>query len=168
MLHCEIRIESRWAELRRIVALTDQFGIESRLPKAIVNDIHVVLDEALSNIVAYGYQASARGTIVVRLARENGEVRIEVEDEGRAFDPLRAPSPDLSANLPRRQIGGLGIHFIKSLMDAVSYDRHDGRNVLCMIKRVPAPPEEPRQGESPQSDRVGGTRGEGQARAEPC
>jgi serine/threonine-protein kinase RsbW/sigma-B regulation protein RsbU (phosphoserine phosphatase) len=128
------------------VALTDQFGIENRLPEAIVNDIHVVLDEALSNIVAYGYQASARGAIVVRLACRNSEVCIEVEDEGRAFDPLRAPPPDLSTDLPLRQIGGLGIHFIKSLMDVVSYDRHDGRNVLCMIKRVPALPEEPGRG----------------------
>jgi serine/threonine-protein kinase RsbW len=154
MLHCETRIESHRAELRRIVALTEQFGTQNRLPDAIIHDIHVVLDEALSNIVAYGYEATASGTIIVRLGYQNGEVHIEIEDQGRAFDPLQAPLPDFSADLGGRQVGGLGIHFIKSLMDAVSYDRHGGRNLLRMSKRVSALPDAPRPGGPPQSDRV--------------
>jgi serine/threonine-protein kinase RsbW len=146
MLHCETRIQSRRAELRKIVALVEQFAAENRLPQAVVNDIDVALDEALSNIMAYGYEEPGSGTIVVRLAYQNGEVRVEVEDAGRAFDPLHAAPPDLTADLAERQVGGLGIHFIRSLMDTVSYDRIDGRNQLRMIKQVPARAEQPQPG----------------------
>jgi anti-anti-sigma factor len=143
MLHCETRIQSQRAELRKIVALVEQFAAENRLPDGIVNDIDVALDEALSNIVTYGYEQPGSGTIVVRLAYQNGEVRVEVEDAGRAFDPLQAPLPDLTGDLTERRVGGLGIHFIRSLMDTVSYDRIDGRNRLCIVKQVPARPEQP-------------------------
>ena len=156
MLHCETRIQSRRAELRRIVALVEQFAAENRLPDGVVNDIDVALDEALSNIVAYGYEAPGSGTIMVRLAYQNGEVCVEVEDAGRAFDPLQAPLPDLTGDLTERRVGGLGIHFIRSLMDTVSSDRHDGRNRLCMVKQVPARPEQPEPStpEQPSSDGV--------------
>jgi serine/threonine-protein kinase RsbW len=146
MQHCETRIQSRRAELRKIVALVEQFAAENRLPQAVVNDIDVALEEALSNIMAYGYEEPGTGIIVVRLAYQNGEVRVEVEDAGRAFDPLRAALPDLTADLAERQVGGLGIHFIRSLMDTVSYDRIDGHNRLRMIKQVPARAEQPQPG----------------------
>src|SRR3954463_2219950 len=114
MLHCETRIRSQRAELRKVAALVEQFAAENRLSDAVANDVNVALDEALSNIVAYGYETPENGTIVVRLAFRNGEVCVEVEDSGRAFDPLQAPPPDLGADLAERQVGGLGIHFIKS------------------------------------------------------
>jgi serine/threonine-protein kinase RsbW/sigma-B regulation protein RsbU (phosphoserine phosphatase) len=152
MLQHETRIASCRTEFRQVVALLDAFGRAHRLPAAVVNDIHVVLDEALSNIVAYGYETEGRGVITVRLARRNDDVRIEVEDDGKAFDPLQAPPPDLAADLSDRQVGGLGIHFIRELMDAVSYRRHEGKNRLCMIKRVHAEARSPRLTTPPGSD----------------
>jgi serine/threonine-protein kinase RsbW len=120
------------------MTLTQQFAADNGLPAGVVNDIEVALDEALSNIMAHGYETPASGTIVVRLAYRDGVVCIEVEDDGRAFDPLRAPPPDLGTDLAQRRVGGLGIHLIRCLMDAVCYDRRDGKNLLRLSKRVPA------------------------------
>src|SRR5581483_1127751 len=117
-------------------------------------DIQVALDEALSNIVAHGYAGATIGTIVVRLACRDGEVCIEAEDEGAAFDPLQAPLPDLTADLAERQIGGLGIHFIRSLMDTVCYNHRDGKNLLRMIKRVPVRSDAPQPAAPARSDGV--------------
>jgi serine/threonine-protein kinase RsbW/sigma-B regulation protein RsbU (phosphoserine phosphatase) len=136
MPHREVRIANRQAEVRNAVALVEQFAADNCVPRAIVHDISVALDEALSNIIAYGYQAEAQGEITVRPTCTGDEMRIEIEDGGRAFNPLQAPPPDLAADLAERQVGGLGIHFIRSLMDAVAYDRHDGRNRLKMVKRI--------------------------------
>jgi len=141
MPHREVRIENRQAEIRNVVALVEQFAADNRVPRAIVHDVSVALDEALSNIIAYGYEPEAKSEIVVRLDCASNEMRIEIEDGGRAFDPLQAPPPDLTADLAERQVGGLGIHFIRSLMDGVAYDRHDGKNFLRMVKRVPNSPE---------------------------
>jgi serine/threonine-protein kinase RsbW len=136
----DMRIENCQAEIRSVLALVEQFGAEYELPREIVHDLNVALDEALSNIIAYGYEAGAKGEIAVRLSCASDEVKVEIEDGGKAFDPLQEPPPDLTASLQERKIGGLGIHFIRSLMDQVAYDRVDGKNRLRMVKKTP--PEE--------------------------
>ena len=70
------------------------------------------------------------------LALEGDELTIRVEDDGRAFDPLQAPPPDLDLPLEERPVGGLGIHIVRSVMDAVEYQRRGGRNVLTMRKTI--------------------------------
>jgi anti-sigma regulatory factor (Ser/Thr protein kinase) len=47
------------------------------------------------------------------------------------------PEPDLSADLEHRHIGGLGMHFVRSLLDSVAYKRSNGWNVLTLEKRLP-------------------------------
>jgi len=136
MRHREVRIENRQAEVRNAVALVEQFAGDNHVPRAVVHDISVALDEALSNIIAYGYEPETKCEIAIRLTCSPDEIKIEIEDRGRAFDPLQAPTPDLTTDLASRTVGGLGIHFIKALMDAVAYERHDGRNCLRMVKRI--------------------------------
>jgi anti-sigma regulatory factor (Ser/Thr protein kinase) len=65
------------------------------------------------------------------LEREaDGGVRVEFADRGSAFDPEAAPEPDLAAPLTERKIGGLGLHFVRSLSRIVEYRREDGWNRL--------------------------------------
>jgi anti-sigma regulatory factor (Ser/Thr protein kinase) len=132
----ELRLANDLAGLAGLADRIDRFGAEQRLPGNVVNALNVVLDEAVSNAINHGYDAGVRGEIAVRLRRGADRVEVEVEDDGRPFDPLRAPPPDLSLPLERRPIGGLGIHLIRNLMDEVSYARQGGRNVLKMAKRL--------------------------------
>ncbi len=60
----------------------------------------------------------------------------EIADDGRAFDPLQAPVPDIGASLQDRAIGGLGIYLVRKTMDGVTYRRQDGRNVVTLTKLV--------------------------------
>jgi anti-sigma regulatory factor (Ser/Thr protein kinase) len=101
-----------------------------------VNDLNVALDEALNNIIAYGYGPGERSDIIVRLTSAAGEIVVEIEDAGRPFNPLEAPAPDLSGSLRERNVGGLGIPFIKNLVDEVTYDRIAGYNRLRLRKRL--------------------------------
>jgi serine/threonine-protein kinase RsbW len=138
MDRAEARIANRIEDLPVVVELLDRFGEDNDIPLATIDDLNVALDEALSNIIAYAYPAEQHGEIVVRLALLPGQVVAEVEDTGRPFDPLAAPPPDLAAALEERQLGGVGIHFIKTLMDDVSYARIGDKNVLRLTKRLPA------------------------------
>ena len=138
MARRELRMESRLQAMPDVVALVEAFGADNALPQTVLNDVNVALDEALSNIIAYAYEADSIGEIVVRLDYARDEVRVEVEDGGRAFDPLQVPAPDLTAPLPERKVGGLGIHLMRNLMDGLAYDRSGGRNRLRMVKKVPA------------------------------
>ena len=132
----ELRLANELADLASLAGQIERFGAEQRLPSSVVNALNVVLDEAVSNAINHGYDAGVRGEIAVRLRRTGDRVVAEVEDDGRPFDPLQAPPPDLTLPLERRPVGGLGIHLIRKLMDEVSYARRDGRNVLKMAKQL--------------------------------
>jgi anti-sigma regulatory factor (Ser/Thr protein kinase) len=132
----ELRLANDLAGLARLAERVEGFGAAQGLPANVVNALNVVLDEAVSNAINHGYESGVRGEIAVRLRRAADGVLLEVEDDGKPFDPLQAPPPDLSLPLERRPIGGLGIHLIRNLMDEVSYARIGGRNVLKMVKRL--------------------------------
>jgi anti-sigma regulatory factor (Ser/Thr protein kinase) len=132
----ELRVANDLAGLARLAERVEGFGAAQRLPASVINALNVVVDEAVSNAINHGYDAGVRGEIAVRLRRAPDGVSVEVEDDGKPFDPLQAPPPDLSLPLERRPIGGLGIHLIRNLMDEVSYARVGGRNVLKMVKHL--------------------------------
>ncbi|MCK9298917.1 ATP-binding protein [Methanoculleus sp. YWC-01] len=101
--------------------------------------VQLAVDEACSNTILYGYGGEA-GTITIACTADDDAVRVTIIDDGVAFDPLTAPPPPLDVPAEERPIGGLGIHFIRTVMDSVTYARKDGKNVLSMEKKRPASP----------------------------
>lgn len=102
--------------------------------------VQLAVDEACSNTILYGYPGGEAGTIVITCTVDDETVRVTITDDGVAFDPLTAPAPHLDIPAEERPIGGLGIHFIRTVMDSVAYARKDGKNVLSMEKRRPGSP----------------------------
>jgi anti-sigma regulatory factor (Ser/Thr protein kinase) len=133
----ELQLASRRQDAIAAAAALEQFTAAHEAPAAVTHDLQVVLDEALANVITHGYGGDPGGEILVRLERLADSFVLEIEDAGTAFDPLQAPPPDLKAPLRRRQVGGLGMHFVRSLMDEVSYTRSGGRNRLRLVKHVP-------------------------------
>lgn len=108
------------------------------VPPAAIGHLNLALDEAMTNTIAYGWPEGGDHEIALVLSVGDGVVMAEISDDGRAFDPLQVPPPDLDADLESRPIGGLGVHFMKTLMDEVAYRHEGGRNVLTMRKRFVA------------------------------
>ncbi len=78
---------------------------------------------------------SGEGTIRVRVFL-GADARIEIHDDGAAFDPLvDAPSPDLDAPLADRRVGGVGLHLLRSLAVEFDYRRRDGWNCTSLTFR---------------------------------
>jgi serine/threonine-protein kinase RsbW len=63
---------------------------------------------------------------------------IEIEDDGKPFNPLEFPPAPLVSSLDDAPLGGRGIHLIRSLMTECSYQRNDGKNVLTLAADLPA------------------------------
>ena len=116
--------------------MVEAFGNEHGLSRRIVNDVNVALDEVLNNVISYAFEPGVRTEIGIRLEISGGRIVIDIEDAGRPFDPLGAPSPDLTGGLRERRVGGLGIHFVRNLMDAVQYMRVGERNRLRLCKAL--------------------------------
>ena len=61
---------------------------------------------------------------------------IEFIDTGRPFNILALPPPDLTADIDRRHVGGLGVLFIRTLMDHVTYRRDGNQNILQLVVQL--------------------------------
>lgn len=95
--------------------------------------LNLVLDELITNCVSYALKDVPAPELRLRLRRGDGTLVAEVEDNGPAFDPLtEAPVPDTTLGLAERNIGGLGVHFVKQFAAAAEYVRVDGRNRITL------------------------------------
>jgi anti-sigma regulatory factor (Ser/Thr protein kinase) len=118
-----------------MAALSD-FAAAHALSDKVSADLHLVLDELLSNIVKYGEAETGSVCIRLRLRKKRQWVEIEVADTARQFDPLARQDPDLTRPLSEKPIGGLGVYLVKRLTDEQSYERRGGENRLLIRKRL--------------------------------
>jgi serine/threonine-protein kinase RsbW len=129
----EIRIANRIAEIERVAELVDSFGADHELSNEVIVALNVSLDEVLNNIISYAYEDAGHHDIVVQLELRGGHVEVVVEDDGKPFNPLLVPAPDLTA---KSRIGGVGLHFVRNLTDQLDYARRDGFNQLRFMKKL--------------------------------
>lgn len=130
----EIRITNALQDVALVHRLLANLAVTHGLPPGTVADMDVALDEVLSNIIKYGYTDSNRHEISIRFMVSTLELTAEVEDDGRPFDPLSVPPPELHKPLAERKIGGLGIHFLRTILTEVGYSRAGDRNRLVLKK----------------------------------
>jgi anti-sigma regulatory factor (Ser/Thr protein kinase) len=95
-----------------------------------------VLDELLTNIIKFGHTDIQAHEIMLRLSIEGDALVAEIEDDGVPFNPMESPTPDMNAPLNERRVGGVGLHFVKNLMEVVRYDRVGDRNRLVLRRAL--------------------------------
>jgi serine/threonine-protein kinase RsbW len=130
----ELQVEAKVEQLARISEFIADamraFGLDDR--KSF--EVRLAVDEACANIMHYAY-SKAGGTIELSCERRNGAVWVIIKDHGKPFDPTTVPPPDLDADVEGRAVGGLGIYFMRRMVDKINYEYRDGQNVLTMVKR---------------------------------
>ena len=102
-----------------------------------ISEIELALEEVLVNIFNSAYRDSGLdGNVEIncKLADTQSFV-IEIADTGVPFDILSVREPDVSADIDKRPIGGLGVYFVKRLMDDIKYKREAGKNILTLMVR---------------------------------
>jgi sigma-B regulation protein RsbU (phosphoserine phosphatase) len=111
----------------------DAFATRSKLPAATTSKLKIVLDELISNIINYGYADDAEHEIEICLELVGHRLVVTIADDGVPFNPLTVKPPDTSAPLSEREIGGLGIHLVRNLVDEISYRRRVDKNTIAFI-----------------------------------
>ena len=115
----------------------EQYVAQWEGAKPLIPTLNMALDDLLNNVVQYAFPNDPTEHHI----EVDGEVRDEwvtltITDDGIPFNPLTVAPPDLSLLLHEREIGGLGIHLVRSMFDEVTYHRNVGRNVLTVKKRL--------------------------------
>lgn len=103
----------------------------------LVNQIRLSCEEVLVNVISYAYpDALGDVEIICEIPTGEGEFFVQFVDEGIEYNPLLNQDPDLDAPIEERGIGGLGVYLYKTIMDKVTYERKDEKNVLTFIKKL--------------------------------
>ncbi|MGD8662167.1 MAG: ATP-binding protein [Desulfobacterales bacterium] len=124
------------SELDTLCQKVEKFGKSLRLPKKCIMEINLALDELFTNIISYGFRDHLEHLVKIQIMRENGTLALCVEDDGIPFNPLETQEIELPRDIEDCNIGGLGLHFVKKVMDQVCYERCEGRNKLTLKKAI--------------------------------
>ncbi len=127
-------------DIQQIPTLSE--WIESlSLPEEIVMPINLALEEAVSNVMLYAYPGKS-GQLFVEcnkaVSDQPSAIRLifTITDSGIAFDPTQQKEADITLSAEEREIGGLGIHLVKQIMDEVRYERTEDKNILTLVKTL--------------------------------
>lgn len=131
-----IEIGNTIAEMRKVVDMVDRFGAANHVPQRVVNDLNLCLDELLNNTISYGYEDAGPHRIVVNLSVSKNRLVAEIQDDAKPFDPRSVTAVPPDCTLQSRQVGGLGVRFVKTLVDELGYMRRGRYNVVKITKRL--------------------------------
>jgi anti-sigma regulatory factor (Ser/Thr protein kinase) len=99
-------------------------------------EINLVLEELFTNIVFYAFEDHEHHAITVEFNLLDPHLlELRLEDDGKPFNLLEKQMEDVfNQPLEEREIGGLGIHFVKKMMKSVVYERSGNNNVVVLTK----------------------------------
>lgn len=115
-----------------VEACAERFGLESKKMFGLL----IAVEEAFVNVCSYAYP-DGEGEVELACGGDGDAFVLEIADQGQPFDVLALPEPDTTLDVMDREIGGLGVYFIRRLTDAVSYRRDNGQNILRLVLQPP-------------------------------
>jgi len=127
---------NRLGELDSLHRFFEGLGREAGWSDRLSMNMTLACEELLTNTISYGYPQGGDHSIRLEVTSSARGIEIVLEDEAVPFDPLSAEAPDLGLSVEERRIGGLGIHFVKRLMDEIVYERTASGNRLTLYKKI--------------------------------
>lgn len=123
-------------ELAKVNQFNDEIGDELGLDAELRMNLNLVMEEMVSNIIFYAYPEGKVADIELMAESDGRELTFTLSDQGKAFDPTMREDTNLDVNPMEREIGGMGICIVKSIMNEVTYQRLGDRNLLTMKKNI--------------------------------
>ena len=138
MKQCDYCFEltSNLSELNTLCWHLDECGNMMELSQRCRTELNLGLDELFTNIISYGFDDQSEHHIKFSLSKTDETLVVEIEDDGIPFNPLDAADPGVARDLESINIGGLGIHLMKKMVDDINYQRSEGKNKLTLKKCV--------------------------------
>ncbi len=134
-----IKLKNNVEELNRLASFVEELIAEWQLPVSMGMNLNLALEEIFSNIVFYAFDDQEEHEVQFTFENDREKLHVTIIDDGKAFDPMQTPPPDdLDKPPEERHIGGLGIYFVRSVMDELNYARKDDKNVLRLTKNIKA------------------------------
>ena len=127
---------NRIEEIERMAVFLEEISQEFDLSVEHSFNIHLAVEEAVTNVIMYAYPQDEEHELELTVYKRDNRLIFKLVDSGKEFDPTLQPEADVTLSLEERPIGGLGIFLIRRIMQAVDYQRIDGKNILTMVKVI--------------------------------
>ena len=131
-----VSFKNQLVEIERLGQVVTEFAQRQHWSSQVLFEVNVSLEEILTNVISYAYEDDQEHAIILRLSFANGEMTAQVEDDGRPFNPLEVAEPDIDQPIEERKVGGLGIYLVRKFMTDLAYQRHEGKNLLTLKKKI--------------------------------
>jgi serine/threonine-protein kinase RsbW len=135
MSESRLIVPARYDRIKQICTFVVEAAEIAGLDESAVFHCQIAVDEACTNIIEHGYEGEDKGQIEVVCQSDPGALTIELRDQAKPFDASQVPDPKLNLSIEDTAIGGLGVYFMKKMMDEVSFTHTKGTNSLVMVKR---------------------------------
>ena len=130
----KISIKNDLSKIGEVIRDFESFGQEMDMPLPVIHKICIVIDELLNNIISYAYQDKKEHKLEISIKPGGESLELKITDDGFPFNPLEMPPADTTLGLEERELGGLGIHLVKNIMDEYQYKRVSGENIIVLFK----------------------------------
>ena len=106
-----------------------------KIPESELRQIGVILEELFSNIIRFAYDDNLEHQIEIRLLKADGEIRIEIIDDGIPFNPVDHQLGAVS-DPAASELEGMGLTLVRTFSDSIVYSRINRRNRLKITKKI--------------------------------
>ncbi len=122
--------------LEKIGKLVTDAGGSAGFDEIEIGDIQLALDEVCTNTIIHGLKNDPAKTFQMVLQWDPGAIEIQIHESGEAFDPLDFDDPNLENIMEEQSAGGLGLYFLRKLMDEADFRiGRDGIKTWRIVKR---------------------------------
>ena len=127
----KLLIQSDPAQLKslrdRLSTILQQTGFDAKTREAFL----VAVCEGCTNAIRHSYHGEKGHEIEVTILDEKDKITFKIRDYGEKIDLTKIKPPQI----PPQQPGGLGVYFMKTIMDLVEYNTaHSRGNELTLVK----------------------------------
>ena len=114
----------------------DEVARDGNIDAALTASLNLAIEEAVVNVMDYAYPKGTFGTVNIVATIADGILSFVISDNGKPFDPTAKAEVDTTLSAEERPLGGLGIHLVRKIMDDITYERKDNKNILTLHKKI--------------------------------
>ena len=129
-------LKNQVGELERVNQFIEEIGGELGLDMELQMNLNLVIEEMVVNVISYAYPEGKTAEIELMAESDGKELTFVLSDRGKEFDPTLSQSADMDQNPAERDLGGMGIFIVRNIMNEVTYQRLEGKNLLTMKKEI--------------------------------
>ena len=123
-------------EVPLMTEFVEKTAEQAHLDPSVTMSLTLAIEEAVANIMKYAYPKGEVGPIEINATINDGSLSFTIKDSGTPFDPTQVKKADITLSAEDREIGGLGIHLIRNIMDTVEYHHTSDQNILTLTKNI--------------------------------